>query len=58
MALRNLFGDVALEDTQLDIKLDHGELLLEMVKQLRIMNLHLQAISGEKIDSHDVQEDH
>ena len=58
MGLRNLFGDVALEETQLDIKLDHGELLLEMVRQLRIMNLHLSAISGEKIDSHDVQEDH
>ena len=58
MALRNLFGEVSLESTQLDIKLDSGELLLDVLKQLRIMNVHLQAISGEKVDQHDIQEDH
>lgn len=58
MALRNLFGDVALEATQLNISLDHGELLSDILKELRIMNVHLRAISGEKVDTHDIQEDH
>jgi hypothetical protein len=58
MALRNLFGDVALEATQLDIKLDHGEALLEILKQLRIMNTHLAAISGERVNEHDVEGEH
>lgn len=58
MALRNLFGDVALESTQLDLKLDHGELLLEILQQLRIMNLHLAAISGERVNEHDIEGEH
>lgn len=49
MALRNMFGDVALESTQVDIKLDHGELLLEILRQLVVMNKHLAAISGERV---------
>lgn len=49
MALRNLFGDVALESTQVDVKLEHGELLLEILRQLVIANKHLAAISGERV---------
>ena len=49
MALRNMFGDVALESTQTDIKIDHGELLLEILRQLVVMNKHLAAISGERV---------
>lgn len=49
MALRNMFGDVALESTQVDIKIDHGELLLEILRQLVVMNKHLAAISGERV---------
>lgn len=55
MALRNLFGDVALESTQVDINLTHGELLLEILVQLRIMNIHLAAVSGEKVSEHDTE---
>lgn len=58
MGLRNMFGDVALEATQLDIKLDHGEALIEILKQLRIMNIHLAAISGERVNAQDVEVDH
>ncbi len=58
MALRNLFGDVALEATQLDINLNHGDTLLDILQQLRIMNVHLQAISGEKVDEHDTEAQH
>lgn len=56
MALRNLFGDVALEATQLDINLSHGELLGEILQQLRITNIHLAAISGEKVDTQDAED--
>ena len=49
MALRNMFGDVALESTQVDIKLEHGELMLEILRQLVVMNKHLAAISGERV---------
>lgn len=49
MALRNLFGDVALESTQVELKLDQGELLTEILRQLVIANKHLAAISGERV---------
>lgn len=49
MALVNMFGKVALEDTQSDIKIEHGELLLEILRQLHTMNLHLATISGERV---------
>lgn len=58
MGLRNLFGEVALEETQLDIRLDHGDLLVEILQQLRIMNVHLSAISGEKVDTKDIEGEH
>ena len=58
MGLRNMFGDVALESTQLETNLSHGELLLEVLKQLRIMNMHLSAISGEKVNEHDIEGEH
>lgn len=56
MALRNLFGDVALEVTQLNTNLSHGELLGEILQQLRITNIHLAAISGEKVDTQDAED--
>ena len=54
MALRNLFGEVALESTQTDTKIEHGELLLEILKQLAIANKHLEAISGERVTLADI----
>ena len=54
MALRNMFGDVALESTQTDIKIDHGELLVDILRQLVVMNKHLAAISGERVHLDDI----
>ena len=56
MALRNIFGDVALESTQIETNISHGDLLLEVLKQLRMMNIHLAAISGEKVDTQDAED--
>lgn len=58
MALRNLFGDVALESTQVELNVTHGELLLEILVQLRIMNTHLAAISGERVNEQDIEGEH
>lgn len=55
MALRNLFGEVALESTNLEARMEQGELLLEILVQLRIMNTHLAAISGERVTETEVE---
>jgi|32_taG_2_1085360.scaffolds.fasta_scaffold15051_3 hypothetical protein len=54
MALRNLFGEVGLESTQFDIKMDHGELLLCIYRELVIANKHLAAISGERVQMDEI----
>lgn len=56
MALRNLFGDVALEDTQLEGNLTQEDLLIEVVKQLKIMNLHLAHMSDQTVRDEEVEE--
>ena len=56
MGLRNAFGDIALESTQEDIKIDHGELLLAIFTELRIMNKHLEILSGEPVRRHDIED--
>jgi hypothetical protein len=56
MALRNLFGDVALEATQLEGNLTQEDLLLEVVKQLKIMNLHLAHMSDQMVRDEEVEE--
>lgn len=56
MALRNLFGDVALEETQLEGNLTQQDLLIEVVKQLKIMNLHLAHLSDQTVRDEDVEE--
>ena len=53
MALVNLLGDLSLEDTQLDIQ----QVLVEILLQLRIMNLHLSKLTDERITRNDVQGD-
>ena len=53
MALVNLLGDLSLEDTQLDSQ----QLLIEILIQLRIMNIHLSKLSDERISRNDVQGD-
>lgn len=53
MALVNLLGDLSLEDTQLDSQ----QLLIEILIQLRIANIHLAKLSDERISRNDVQGD-
>ena len=53
MGLRNLFGEIALEETQKDT----GELLLEVLTELKIMNVHLQHLSDQRVTKADVEEE-
>lgn len=53
MALVNLLGEIALENTQLDSQ----QVLVEILLQLRMMNLHLSKLTDEKITRNDVQGD-
>lgn len=56
MALVNMFGKVALEDTQLDIKLEHGEILMEVLLELRKINMHLAHMTDQHITDQDVED--
>lgn len=56
MALRNLFGDVALEATQLSGNLTQEDLMIEVIKQLKIMNIHLAHLSDQTVRDEDVEE--
>ena len=56
MGLRNLFGDVALEATQLEGNLTQEDLLIEVVKQLKIMNIHLAHLSDQTVRDEDVED--
>ena len=56
MALRNLFGDVALEATQLEGNLTQEDLMIEVIKQLKIMNIHLAHLSDQTVRDEDVEE--
>ena len=53
MALVNLLGEIALEDTQLDSQ----QVLVEILVQLRMLNLHMTKLTDEKITRNDVQGD-
>ena len=53
MALVNLLGEIALEDTQLDSQ----QVLVEILIQLRMLNLHMTKLTDEKITRNDVQGD-
>ena len=53
MALVNLLGEIALEDTQLDSQ----QVLVEILLQLRMLNLHMAKLTDEKITRNDVQGD-
>lgn len=56
MALVNMFGNVALESTQSEINIDHGEMLVQILRELKVMNQHLAAISGERVSDIDIEE--
>ena len=50
--LINVFGEVALDETQRDSR----ELLEEILIELRIMNVHMEAITNERVRKTDVEE--
>lgn len=50
--LVNMFGKVATEETQVS----QDQLLRELVIQLRILNIHMQKLSDEKVLREDVKE--
>lgn len=56
MGLRNMFGDVALETTQEDVALLHGELLLKILIELKRMNVHLAHLTDQNVTDADVEE--
>lgn len=56
MGLRNMFGDVALEETQKEIGLVNGDVLKAILIELKIMNTHLEALSGESVRHHEIED--
>ena len=50
--LVNAFGKITLEDTQID----NRELLIAILHELRIMNVHLQSITDERVRPEDVED--
>lgn len=48
--LVNMFGDIALEATQLD----QADLLRELLIQIKILNVHMQKLSDENVRIDDV----
>lgn len=61
MALCNVFGELALEGTQeeiRDILMEQQYVLLgEILKELRIMNIHLAHLSDQKVSEEDLYVD-
>lgn len=50
--LVNAFGKISLVDTQAD----NRELLLAILAELRIMNVHLESITDERVRLEDIEE--
>ena len=56
MGLRNAFGDIALEETQKEIGFTQEDLLIDILRQLKIMNMHLAHISDQRIKIEDIED--
>lgn len=56
MGLRNAFGDIALESTQRENGQDAQDLLLDILRQLKIMNMHLAHLSDQRIKIEDIED--
>jgi len=56
MGLRNAFGDIALEETQKEIGFTQEDLLIDILRQLKIMNMHLAHISDQRIQIEDIED--
>lgn len=56
MALVNMFGKTALEETQKDIELLHGELLRDILIELKKLNVHMAHLSDQNVTDQDIEE--
>lgn len=56
MGLRNAFGDIALEETQKEIGFTQEDLLIDILRQLKVMNMHLAHISDQRIKIEDIED--
>ena len=56
MGLRNLFGEIALESTQMENGQDEQDLLLDILRQLKIMNVHLSHLSDQTVRIEDIED--
>ena len=56
MALRNLFGEIALEETQKEAAFTQEDLLIDILRQLKIMNVHLTKLSDEHVRVEDIED--
>ena len=56
MGLRNLFGEIALESTQMENGQDEQDLLLDILRQLKIMNVHLAHLSDQTVRIEDIED--
>lgn len=54
MGLRNLFGEIALEETQVTNRLTQEEMLAQILIELRKLNLHMTHISDQRITNEDI----
>jgi len=56
MGLRNLFGEVATEETLQEVAFTQEDLLIDILRQLKIMNVHLAHLSDQRIKIEDIED--
>lgn len=56
MSLRNLFGEVATEETLQEARFTQEDLLIDILRQLKVMNMHLAHLSDQRIKIEDIEE--
>ena len=56
MGLRNLFGEVATEETLQEMGFTQEDLLIDILRQLKIMNMHLAHLSDQRIKIEDIED--
>ena len=56
MGLRNLFGEVATEETLQEMGFTQEDLLIDILRQLKVMNMHLAHLSDQRIKIEDIED--
>lgn len=56
MGLRNLFGEVATEETLQELNFTQEDLLIDILRQLKVMNMHLAHLSDQRIQIEDIED--